>query len=63
MARETCLSPAFFLRDVKLSAIFSLEEKNQPVREVKLSLVNIILYLGEMGLSGETCLSLVFFLR
>ena len=69
MAKETCLSLAFFLREVKLFAIFSLEKKNLPLGEVKLSLVNIILYLGEMGppfgnigLSRETCLFLAFFL-
>ena len=69
MARETCLFHAFFLGEVKLSAIFSLEEKNLPLGEVKLSLVNIILYLREMGppfgnisLSRETCLSPTFFL-
>ena len=51
MDGETCLSPARFLG------------------EVKLSLVNFILYLGEMGppfgnigLSGETCLSLALFI-
>ena len=49
LAGETCFSPAIFLREVKLSAIFSLEEKNIPLGEVKLSLVNIIMYLGEMG--------------
>ena len=69
LSRETCLSLTFFLGEVKLSAIFSLEEKNLPLEEVKFSLVNIILYLGEMGppfgkigLSGETCLSPAFFL-
>ena len=69
MAGDTCLSPARFLGEMKLSTIFSFEEKNLPLREVKLSLVNFILYLGEMGtsfgnigLSGETCLSLAFFL-
>ena len=37
LARETCLSPAFFLGEVKLSTIFSLEENNQPLGEVILS--------------------------
>ena len=49
MAGEICLSSAFFLREVKFSSIFYLEEKNLSLREVKLSLVNIILYLGEIG--------------
>ena len=69
IAKETCLSLAFFLGEVKLFAILFLEKKNLPLGEVKLSLVNIILYLGEMGppfgnigLSGETCLFLAFFL-
>ena len=69
MVGETCLFLAFFLGEVKLFAIFSIEEKNLPLGEVKLSLVNIIMYLGEMGspfgnigLSGETCLSPTFFL-
>ena len=69
MAGETCLSPAFFLGEAKLYSIFFLEEKNQPLGEVKLSLVNIILYLeeigppfGNIGVSGEICLSLAFFL-
>ena len=55
---------------MKLSSIFPFKEKNLPLREVKLSLVNFILYLGEMsppfgniGLSRGTCLSLAFFLR
>ena len=66
---ETYLCPTRFLGEVKLSTIFSFKEKNLPLREVKLSLVNFILYLGEMGppfgnigLSGETCLSPAFFL-
>ena len=69
MAGETCLSPTRFLREVKLSSIISLKENNLYLGEVKLSLVNFILYLGEMGppfgnigLSGETCLSPAFFL-
>ena len=49
MAGETCLSLARFLREVKLFAIFSYEEKNLPLGEGKLSLVNFILYVGEMG--------------
>ena len=49
MAGETCLLPAIFLGEVKLSTIFSLEEKNLSLGEVKLSLVNFILHLGEMG--------------
>ena len=55
---------------MKLSAVFSFEEYNLPLGEVKLSLVNFILYLGEMGppfgnigLRGKTCLSSAFFLR
>ena len=36
MVRETCLSLARFLGEVKLSAIFSFEEKNLPLGEVKL---------------------------
>ena len=55
--------------EVNLSTIFSLKENNLPLEEVKLSLVNFILYLGEMGppfgnigLSGETCLSPAFFI-
>ena len=70
MAGETCLSPTRFLGEVKLSAIISLKENNLYLGEVKLSLVNFILYLGEMGppfgnigLSGETCLFPAFFLR
>ena len=46
---ETYLSPARFLGEVKLSAIFFFEEKNQPLGEVKLSLTNFILYLEEMS--------------
>ena len=64
------LSKNLYLGEVKLSTIFSLKEKNLPLGELKLSLVNIILYLREMGLpfgniglSGETCLSYAFFLR
>ena len=34
---------------MKLSEILSFEEKNLPLGEVKLSLVNFTLYLGEMG--------------
>ena len=49
ITRETCLYPARFLGEVKLSAIFSFREKNIPLGEVNLSLVNFILYLGEMG--------------
>ena len=67
---ETCLSPTRFIGEVKLSAIFSLEENNLPLGEVKLSLVNFNLYLrkmgppfGNIGLSGETCLSTTFSLR
>ena len=45
---EICLSPAKILGEVKLSAIFSFEEKNLPLGEVKLSLVNIIMYVGQM---------------
>ena len=36
MAREIFLSPVRFLVEVKLSAIFSLKEKNLPLGEVKL---------------------------
>ena len=50
MVGETCLSPAIFLGEVKLYAIFSPEENNLPLGEVKLSLVNFILHLGEMGI-------------
>ena len=67
---ETCLSPTRFIGEVKLSAIFSLEENNLPLGEVKLSLVNFNLYLrkkgppfGNISLSGETCLSTTFSLR
>ena len=49
MAGETCLSLTRFLGEVKLFAIFSFEEKNLPLGEVKLSLVDFILYLGEKG--------------
>ena len=49
MAGETSLSPTKSLGEVKLSTIFSFEEKNLPLGEVKLSLVNFILYLGERG--------------
>ena len=49
LAGETCLSPVRFLGEVKLSAIFSFEEKNLPLGEVKLSLKNFTLYLEEMS--------------
>ena len=49
MVGEICLSLARFFGEVKLSTIFFLEEKNLPLGEVKLSLVNLIMYLGEMG--------------
>ena len=49
MVGETCLFLAFFLGEVKLSAIFFLKENSLPLGEVKLSLLNIILYLGEMS--------------
>ena len=50
LAGETCLSLTRFLGKVKLSAIFYFEGKKLPPREVKLSLVNFILYLREMSL-------------
>ena len=53
MAGEACLSPAFFLGEVKLSTIFSLEEKNLPLGEVILSSYRNLLFLRGTILSPD----------
>ena len=51
MDGETCLSPPFFHGEVKLSAIFSLEEKNLPLGQVILSSYRNLLLLRRTTLS------------
>ena len=47
----TCPSPAFFLEEVKLSAIFFLRGKNLPFGEVNLPLGEKALFLEEHSLN------------